>query len=142
MKLTNKVTEVYIQSLSASEVRIHSTAMKDNLGHTLFNHLVVLRPVRTNKQACQIIKIYNLFQWCYATYIILNAIKSLIPSVALRKTAMTLSFQGDKRHFHILYSALQSLWAIMKIIKTWDINLISVIRCTVLEKTWLVNERK
>lgn len=45
LRLTDEVTEVYIQSLPVGKIRVHPTAVEDDLGHTLLDHLVILRPV-------------------------------------------------------------------------------------------------
>lgn len=45
LRLTDEVTEVYIQSLPTGKIRVHPTAVEDDLGHTLLDHLVILRPV-------------------------------------------------------------------------------------------------
>lgn len=51
LRPTNEMTEVHIQSLPVGEIRVHPTTVEDDLGHTLLNHLVILRPVikRTSK---------------------------------------------------------------------------------------------
>lgn len=45
LRPTNEMTEVHIQSLPVGEIRVHPTTVEGNLGHTLLNHLVILRPV-------------------------------------------------------------------------------------------------
>lgn len=41
--------EVHVQSPTA-KVRVHPTTMQHHLGHTLLDHLVILRPARSNTQ--------------------------------------------------------------------------------------------
>lgn len=45
LRPTDEMTEVHIQSLPVGKIRVHPTAVEDDLGHTLLDHLVILRPV-------------------------------------------------------------------------------------------------
>lgn len=42
--------EVHVQSPTVAKVRVHPTTMQHHLGHTLLDHLVILRPARSNTQ--------------------------------------------------------------------------------------------
>lgn len=50
MSSTNQMGEVYIQSPAVAEVGVHPTAVQHHLGHTLLDHLVILRPAGSKQQ--------------------------------------------------------------------------------------------
>lgn len=43
--------EVHVQSPAIAKVRVHPTAMQHHLGHTLLDHLVILRPAVSKTQS-------------------------------------------------------------------------------------------
>lgn len=51
MRSTNQMGEVHVQSPAVAKVRVHSTAMQHHLGHTLLDHLVILRPAVSKTQS-------------------------------------------------------------------------------------------
>lgn len=48
---TNEIGEVHVQSPAVAKVRVHPTAMQHHLGHTLLDHLVILRPAGSKTQS-------------------------------------------------------------------------------------------
>lgn len=54
LRPTNEMTEVHIQSFPVGEIRVHPAAVQDDLGHTLLNHLVILRPVIKSTSAARV----------------------------------------------------------------------------------------
>lgn len=54
--VTNHVGEVHVQSFIIDKLWVHPAAMEDHLRHTLFYHLVVLRPEESRNTAEQLDK--------------------------------------------------------------------------------------